>query len=154
CQVPHLRAQRAQKQEVPMRHGWSAMMVLLSAATVVPAQDTARAIVERAAAAHGGLERLGRLRADRLPGKGAVFVEDKETPFTAETTVQLPGQFKNVMMVTTPKGRVTLVQILNGDKVLITLDGQPQKVEPTAISEMRETFALNRAIRLAPLLTE
>jgi hypothetical protein len=136
-----------------MRHGWSTI-VLLVTASALPAQDTARAIVERAATAHGGLGRLARLRADRIQVKGNVIIEDKETPFTAETTVQLPGQFKNVMTVTTSKGRVTLVQILNGDKVLVTLDGQPQKVEGTAISEMRDTFALNRAIRLAPLLME
>jgi hypothetical protein len=137
-----------------MRHGLSAIAILLTAAGALPAQDTAQDIIKRAAQAHGGLERLGRIRADRIQVKGNLFVDDKETPFTGETTVQFPAQFKNVMQITTPKGRVTLVQILNGDKAMVTLDGQPQKVEPTAIAELRDTFALNRAMRLAPLLTE
>jgi len=137
-----------------MRHGLSATIVFLAAASAVPAQDTARAIVERAAQAHGGVERLNRIRADRIQVKGNIIIEDKETPFTGETTVQFPAQFKNVLTLTTPKGRTTVVQILNGDKVLVSLDGQPQKVEPAAITDLRETFALNRAIRLAPLLME
>src|SRR5262245_38914631 len=115
-----------------MRHGLSATIVLLAAASAVPAQDTARAIVERAAQAHGGVERLNRIRADRIQVKGNIIIEDKETPFTGETTVQFPAQFKNVLTLTTPKGRTTVVQILNGDKVLVSLDGQPQKVEPPA----------------------
>ena len=104
--------------------------------------------------AHGGLERLTRIRADQIQVKGSLFVEGKETPFIGETLVQLPGQFKNVIQLTTPKGRVMLVQILNGDKALVTIDGQPQKIEPAALAEMRETFQLNRAVRLVPLLTD
>jgi hypothetical protein len=137
-----------------MRHGLSATIVLLAAVSAVPAQDAARAIIERAAQAHGGLERLGKLRADRIQVKGNIIVDGKETPFTGEVTVQLPTQFKNVLTLTTPKGRTTIVQILNGDKVFVTLDGQPRPVEPSAIAETREKFAINRAIRLAPLLME
>ena len=137
-----------------MRQGLAGLVVLLLAATSLRAQDAARAIVAKAIEAHGGQERLSKLRADQVHVRGHLFVEGKETPFVGETFVQFPAQFKNVMHLTTPKGRVTLVQILNGDKVLVTIDGQPQKVEPTALAEMRDMLQLNRAVRLVPLLTD
>ena len=130
------------------------VVVLLAAASGLRAQDAARAIIEKAVKAHGGMERLSRLRADHVQTKGNLIVDGKETPFVGETMVQFPGQYKTVMQLTTPKGRVTLVQILNGDKALVTIDGQPQPVQAAALAELRETFQLNRAMRLVPLLTE
>jgi len=133
---------------------WSAFVVLLGGASL-RAQDSARAIIERAAKAHGGLEKLARIRADRIEVKGNLYVEDKPTPFTGVTMVQLPGQYKHAIQVMTPNGIVSMVQILNGDKALVTIDGQPQRmITPSALAEMRETFQLNRAVRLAPLLTD
>jgi hypothetical protein len=134
--------------------GLCTILILLAAGAHARAQDTARAIVEKAVRAHGGLERLSRIRADQVQVKGNLFVEDRETPFAGETTVQLPGQFKNVLHLTTPKGLVTLVQIVNGDKVLVTIDGQPQKVDAPAMADIRETLQVTRATRLVPLLTD
>jgi hypothetical protein len=119
----------------------------------VRAEETAQDIVLRAVKAHGGEERLSRVRADKVKVKGTFFVADKETPFTGETTVQLPNQFRNLMQLTGDH-KVTLLQILNGEKVYVTIDGQPQKVEPTAVAEMRETMQVDRVVRLVPLLTD
>jgi hypothetical protein len=130
------------------------LVVLSVAASGVRAQDAARDVIEKAVKAHGGFERLSRLRAVHDQLKGNAFVEGKETPFAGETFMQPPGQFKSVMQLTTPKGRVTVVQILNGDKAQVMIDGQPQPTSPSALAELRETFQLQRAVRLAPLLTD
>jgi hypothetical protein len=135
-------------------NGMSGVLILIAAVANVRGQDTARAIIEKAVKAHGGQERLSRIRADQVQVKGNLLVEGTQTPFVGETTVQLPGQFKNVIRLMTPKGQVTVVQILNGDKVLVTIDGQPQKLEAAALADIRETFQMNRAIRLVPLLTD
>jgi hypothetical protein len=137
-----------------MCRGLGVLCVLLVGPLHVRGQETARAVIERAVQVHGGLKQLSQIRADHIQAKGTVVIEGKEMPFVCETLVQLPSQFKNVMHVTTPKGRVTMVEILNGDKVLVTIDGQPQKVDASAQAELRETFQLNRAIRLVPLLTD
>jgi hypothetical protein len=136
------------------RNGVLGVLILVAAVANARGQDTARGIIENAVKAHGGQERLARIRADQIQVKGSLLVEGQQTPFVGETTVQLPAQFKNVIRLMTPKGQVTVVQILNGDKVLVTIDGQPQKVDPAAVADMRETFQLNRAIRLVPLLTD
>jgi hypothetical protein len=117
------------------------------------AQETPRAIIERAIKAHGGQERLSRIRADQVKLRGVLFMDKKEVAFTAETWVQLPGQFKNVIEFTTDR-KHTLVQILNGDQAHVSIDGQPEKVADTALNEMRDTLLLDRAVRLVPLLTD
>jgi hypothetical protein len=135
-------------------------LILLVAAPAYGQENTeaaARAIIERAVKAHGGPERLGRARADKVKLRGSLSVPGKDgpmaMPFTAETTVQLPSQFKNVVQVGTDPKHV-LVQVLDGEKAYVVIDEQTQKVEPSALNEMRETLYLDRAVRLMPLLND
>jgi hypothetical protein len=135
-------------------------LALLSAGTG-QAQDTSRAIIEQAIKAHGGEERLSRNRADRVKFKGILFLTTprdtapRETArFVAETTVQLPAQFKSVMEMTSGGDKHTVVHIVNGEKVSVLVDGKPEKVEPAVLAEMRDTMMLDRAVRLVPLLRD
>ena len=127
--------------------------VSLGASAPAPPDDEARAVIERAVKAHGGFERLSRLRADRVTAQGVLIVNDHETPFQTETTVQLPNQFRNVIRLQGDH-KTVFVNILNGDKMYFTLDGQPEKVSDTLAAELRETMQLNQAVRLVPLLTD
>lgn len=131
---------------------WAGMASLLLGGIAV-AQETPREILERAIKAHGGQERLALIRADRVKLRGVLFFDKKEVAFTAETLVQLPAQLKNIVEFTTDR-KHTLVQILNGDKAYVSIDGQPEKVADAALNEMRDTLLLDRAVRLVPLLTE
>jgi len=118
------------------------------------AQDASRAVIERAIQVHGGMQRLSQLRADRVKIKGSLFLNDKAVAFTGETLVQLPAQLKMTVQMNVENRTHTLVQVLNGEMAWVTLDGQPQKVEPAALAEMRQALALARAVRLVPLLTD
>jgi hypothetical protein len=121
------------------------------------AQETPRAIIERAIAAHGGAERLSRLRADKVSLQGKIVIPGKDGPvsFTADLTLQLPGRFKQVARVNEGADKShTIVQIVDGDKVLVALDSQPQQLPPSALTELRLTMDLQRAARLVPLLTD
>jgi hypothetical protein len=135
----------------------AALLLVLSAAPRVPAADdeSPRAIVERAIKAHGGQERLEKLKADRVTLKGTMLVNDNKAEFTAETTVNMPSQFRNVVNLKFDTSTRKVVQILNGDKVIVTVDDDPKKDIPaSAVAEMREILQLERATRLAPLLSD
>jgi hypothetical protein len=128
--------------------------LLLGAAGLAAAQESARAVIERAIAAHGGRERLARARADRVKVRGTLFAKT-DVPFVSEMTVQLPGQFKSVIELTSDGEKHTVVQAINGDKAAVWIDGRPQtKIPPPALAEMRGRLHLDRAVRLVPLLTE
>ncbi|HZY85229.1 MAG TPA: hypothetical protein VFE78_10390 [Gemmataceae bacterium] len=134
-------------------------LVAGAAALLAPAQpagapETPRTTIERAIKAHGGAERLSLVRADKVKLKGTLIAAGKAAPFTAYTTVQLPAQYKSVIELTVEGRKRTLVHLLNGDKALVTIDGQPTKVDPAALSELRETLQLDQAVRLVPLLAD
>jgi hypothetical protein len=140
----------------PRIAAWAAGLLVAWAAPA-GAQDAARAIVEQAVKAHGGEERLARARADKVKYRGTLFVPGAlPVPFVAETTVQLPSQYKTVMEVTPAKGdKHTFVHLVNGDKITLLVDGQPpRQTDPAALAELRDTMQLDRAARLVPLLQD
>jgi hypothetical protein len=65
----------------------------------------------------------------------------------------MPSQFRNVIHLQGDR-KTVFVQLLNGDKIYFTIDGQPQKVDENLSVEVRETMQLNQAIRLVPLLMD
>jgi hypothetical protein len=134
-----------------------ALAVVLAGGDAARAQEeAARAVLERAIKAHGGEEQLARVRTDRVKTQGTLFVLKRAVPFTAESTVQLPGQFKNVIELTDADGQKhTIVHLINGEKMEVWIDGKPEKtIEPAALAEMRDTLLLERVVRLVPLLRD
>jgi len=128
--------------------------LLICSAGVAVAQEKPQDIIERAIKAHGGQEKLSRIACDKAKIQGTVLESEKETPFTAETYVNPPAQLKSTITLIANDRKIILVQVLNGDKATVTLDGQPQKVTAAAEGDMRENLHLQRCVRLAPLLTE
>jgi hypothetical protein len=119
------------------------------------AQDAARDVIAQAIQAHGGEERLARNRADKVKFKGTLFVQEKAgVPFVADLTVQMPSQFKMVMETNPGGDRHTIVQVLNGDKVTVLVDGKTEKPAPTALAELRDMAEGDRVVRLVPLLRD
>lgn len=128
--------------------------LLTGSAGAASAQDEARALIERAIKAHGGAEALARIRADKVKFKGTLVLQGHNTPFIAETTVQLPSKYKNVIEVNSGGDKHTIVHIVNGNNIYITLDGRALKPEPAQLAEIRSGMELERAKRLLPLLED
>jgi hypothetical protein len=124
--------------------------------TLAPAQDEARALIERAVKAHGGAEALARVTADKIKFKGALVIQGHNAPFVAETTVQLPSKYKNVIEMNHNGDKHTIIHVVNGSKVYIALDGRLLKEEAVKVQmeEIRSGLELERAKRLLPLLQD
>jgi hypothetical protein len=132
----------------------AAFLIVFTGAARAADDESPRAVIERAIKAHGGQERLEKIKADRVTVKGKLFIRDVEGELTGETTVHLPSQFRSVVEVTFPKEKIKIVQLLNGDKAVVTKNGAPQDVVPSALTEMREILHLDRATRLTALLSD
>jgi hypothetical protein len=124
---------------------------LLFTATPVRAQADARAIVDRAVKAHGGQDVLNKVKAEKVKAKGTLFFEGVSVPYTVETAIVLPGQFRNEMKVTVLGEETTEVMVLNGDKAWVTHNGQPQPVDEKVRAEMEETKYADQVTMLTPL---
>jgi hypothetical protein len=132
------------------------LAALVPSGRLAAQQEAARAIIERAIEAHGGEERLARNRATRLRYRGTLFLPmDATRSFIAETTVQLPNQFKTVIEIATPDMKKhTGVHIVNGDKMALYEDGIPRELDAARTQEIRAKMQLDRAVRLVPLLRD
>lgn len=117
-------------------------------------EDEARALIARAVKAHGGAEAIGRIHADKVKFKGTLVVQGHNSPFVAETTVQLPSKYKNVIEMNHNGDKHTIVHVVNGNNVYIALDGRAIKPDPIQLAEIRNGLELERAKRLLPLLED
>jgi hypothetical protein len=129
-----------------------ALILVLAPAAL--AQNTATEMIQRAIIAHGGKQRLSSVRAEKVKFKGTLHFGSASVPFTDESTIQAPEQFKSIVRIT-EGGRVrTIVHILDGPKATITVDDQPQIVSGSLIAQMRQTLQLDQAMKLVPLLID
>jgi hypothetical protein len=135
--------------------GWTGTVaLLLGGAGGARGQDAARELIERAVKAHGGAEALARSRAEKVKFKGNIVLRGHNVPFVEETTVQLPSQYKHVIELNDGTEMTTILHIINGNNVYITINGKEQKLDPAAQSEIRNGMEMQRAQRLLPLLED
>src|SRR5215211_7814225 len=113
-------------------------LCLVVAATLAPAQDDARQVIEKGIKAHGGKDRLSKIKAQQTRTRGTLFIAGTEAPFTAETMAQFPGQIKNSLDCEVQGKKQSLVQIINGDKVYLGVNGQAQALGDKILAEMKE----------------
>ena len=140
-----------------MRARLALIAFCLAAPVVVARPDavlTPRQIIERAIVAHGGYESLAKSRAERLELRGTMYVGKTAVPFTNHLTLQLPAQYKSVVVLQQGEKRHGIVHLLNGDQAMVVIDGQPQTVNSLHLSQLRQTLQLEQAMRLVPLLSD
>lgn len=130
-------------------------MLLMALLIAVQAQDAAALeIINKAVAAHGGLEALTKTRADKVKLKGTIHMQGKPLPFLAETTVMLPGRLRNQVRINPGAQEVVLTQLLHGEKMGMFINGMPQKLTENLATELRETLVMNQVMRLVPLIRD
>jgi hypothetical protein len=122
----------------------------LGLAIAAPAQDSPRDIINRAVKAHGGEERLVRLRAAESKSKGMLY-QGGGVPFASESFVQMPHQLKNVLHLEVNGQNVTATQVLNGDRGWMRLDDRVRELEEDTLREMKEQMYADRVATLVVL---
>jgi len=119
--------------------------VLLGLPSPVQADEKARAIVEKAIAAHGGEAQLAKLKVMRWGGN----MTGGGLTATWEQTWQWPDQMKDVQEV---KGVTLKTQVFNGKNLWIRSDGNTREVQGKELDMYREEIYVEMFDRLVPLL--
>jgi len=127
------------------------LSVLLVSASVVSAEDKARAIVEKAIQAQGGEAKVAKLRTMQIKVEGtASFVPGQpDLPFTIEDVWQMPHQYKTSSTFQFQDQKLTQIQTIDGDKGWIQANGQTQVMPKDAFDEMKEQTYAEGLDRLA-----
>jgi acetyl esterase/lipase len=115
--------------------------------------DDPKAIVEKAVAAIGGEEKAARLGMRHLKAKGTVFV-GPGLPFTMETFVRLPDQFKNVIDIELPNQRVVVTEVLSGGRAWVANAEAVGPADAPKAATLKANVFLFRVLSLTPLLKD
>ncbi len=140
-----------------MRTLWVAAGLLLLApgsASAAEAQEEARAILGRAIRAHGGAEKIAKLRAVRRKLKSTLWINGSAVPATVERADQPPGQSKVELRLALDGRAVTSVTVLNVDKAWTNFNGDTQETRAEFRARRQEEVYLLWVESLAPLLKD
>src|SRR5947209_2552643 len=105
------------------------LLALSAAVLLAPsarAQDDAKAIIEKAIKAHGGADVLNKYKAGKGKVKGTITIMGQEIEVGGEIWYQYPAKAKAVLQLTVNGQKLAITQLINGDKVEISVMGMKQ----------------------------
>lgn len=124
---------------------------ILAMSGAARAQESPKDLLERAYKAQGGYEKIAKLKATLVKGKGIIYLPVAEVSFTSEGASQFPDKFKSTLQFEINGMKVTQVQTLLGDKVTITINGNPQELDDNMKKEIKEQVYVEHVTSLIPL---
>ncbi|HEV3443675.1 MAG TPA: hypothetical protein VG099_03475 [Gemmataceae bacterium] len=133
--------------------GCLTIALVLGTSSISRAQDEPKAILEKAIKAHGGAEKLNRLKAVQAKSKGNIQLFGG-LDFTQEMTTSFDGKFKEVMNLEANGQKINVVTLYNGQKGALTLNGKEQELPEKVLEELKEASYAIKAARLVPLLSD
>ena len=118
------------------------------------AQDDPKAIIEKAIKAHGGQEKLTKLKATVMKAKGTMSFGGMEAEFTMASSSQLPDRFRNEMKIERTGQTLAFTEVFDGKKGWVSSMGKLTEVTGKGLTEMKEQAFGEYAESLLPLLTD
>jgi len=118
------------------------------------ADDDAKAIITKAIEAHGGKDNLDKFKASKSTGKGTISIGGMEAEFTIESASQFPDKRKSTIKLEIMGMAVTVEQVMNGDKIKMTFNGNEVPVTDAQKADLKTEQTMMKVQRLTPLLTD
>lgn len=131
-----------------------ALSLVIGSASRAAAQDDPKAIVKKAITAHGGAEKLNKFKGSKNSSKGTISIMGLELEFTSDTVSMYPSKQKTTIKMDLMGNAITVVQMIVGDKMSLSVNGMAQEVPDAQKAELKQSVELQRVINLTPLLSE
>ncbi|HEV8058882.1 MAG TPA: hypothetical protein VGP68_03365 [Gemmataceae bacterium] len=126
-----------------------AVGILLAGSSWARAQDDAKAILDKAVKAHGGAEKLGKVKAQQTKAKGSVETPMGLLEFNQESTIQHPDKIKEIVHVNINGMQISITTIYNGKEGWINVAGQTMALEGDMLEAIKDTIDTLALARLA-----
>ncbi|MCE9530513.1 MAG: hypothetical protein K8T89_05190 [Planctomycetes bacterium] len=114
--------------------------------------ETAKEVIEKAIVAHGGADNLKKITAGKLTSDAKMTYMGLEIAIEAESTFHHPDKFKNVLKMDALGKKITMNQIVNGEKVKISATELAVPVSNELKAELQESLYLQKIMLLVDLL--
>lgn len=119
------------------------------------ADDDAKAIIARAIKAHGGEEYLTKNKAARMQNKGKIQIPGVgESEFTQDLAYMLPDKLKDTLELSIGGQKISIVTVMNGDKLSIEAAGKAVDVTDDIKKAMKDAKHMMTVSRMVPLLKD
>jgi hypothetical protein len=129
-------------------------MIGLQAGARLEANEEARAVIAKAVQAHGGPDKLAKLRALRMKTKGTLSVNNQAGEFTAEMITRLPDCSKLAMTLEINTAQLGIVQVQKGSEGWSNIEGQTEELKGERLAEQQARVYSNHVASLVPLLKD
>lgn len=127
--------------------------VLLSAPVAAQDKDNSKTVVEKAITATGGEAALKKYPAGVSQMKGKMILGGADVPFTGSMVFSVPGKVRMELNAEIAGQKVSLVQVVDGEKVKQTENGKVvENITPAAKTELLQAALLQEISLLYPLL--
>ena len=132
----------------------SLALLALPAASFAAEKLTLKELLTKSIDAHGGKKVIEKYPAQKSTSKGTMDIGGNEISFTVERLIQDPDKLKGVIKFEVTGKEFTMVQIINGNNVSITNNGEAAEVPDKAKAEAIDHLRLHRMTTIIPLLNE
>src|SRR5262249_4398512 len=138
---------------------WNSIMAWLAVlffgvGHLLEAQEEVRSIIDKAIRAHGGEEKLAKVKSVRAKSKGTIHFGGVRAAYTNTESWQLPDRIKVVTEIDNQGQKLRLIQVLNRDKGWVSLNGQSREIPQQMRPELEEFLHAARVQTLTPLLRD
>jgi hypothetical protein len=131
-----------------------ALALVLGLSPRATAQDDAKEIVKKAIEAHGGAEKLDKLKASKTAAKGTISIMGMDLDFTVDTASQLPDRRKTIIKLEVMGMAVTIEQVSKGENIKMTMNGMELPIPENQKADIKTEVAMMKIQRLTPLLSD
>jgi len=131
-----------------------ALGLMLGLAGRGAAQDDPKEIIKKGIAAMGGAEKLDKFKGSKSSSKGSISIMGLDLEFTADSISQYPDKQKTTIKMDVMGNPVTVVQMVNGDKMSLTVNGMAMQVADAQKAELKRSVEFQKIMNLTPLLKE
>ncbi len=114
----------------------------------------AKKLIQNAITAHGGEKVLKKFRGAEQSVKGTMTVQKQKVSFTGSWAILQPDKLKNELSITNQGKTTTVVNVVNGKKGWVSIDGQTSDMPKTILESTREEIHASHLSQLTPLLTK
>jgi hypothetical protein len=116
-----------------------------------PAQDNTQALIDKAIKAHGGAEKLDKMKAFKAKMQGVVETPKGPATFTQELSAVASGKVKEVMEMAVSNQKLIQVTVFNGINGWISRNGNRVDMDKRILGEVKDGIYRMNLARISTL---
>lgn len=131
------------------------VLILAAAFALTPsarADEAAEKVIKKAIEAHGGEKALEAVKAGDMSIKATLDIMGTDVDFEGEAAYSFPDKMAVTLNGEVMGQKIAIVQVVNGDKVSMTVNGMPIPVEDSQKDELKQSAVEQQVGLIVPLL--